>query len=728
MTSYKFILSNGLLTHIAIPIWKSDMAKEYAFEQNQMFRRASLSDSLVFLADDYDWIMGQSFETKIFITLQVDWQGNGTFVDYWKGSFSRTDCTVNIDDHSIKVKPNVEDEYNKILAGLEKEYDLVKLNPANQPVQMKRRPLLQVYAKGEQTVSCFLGGMSWEQDTVTTDFSDSQMEDDLHFGTIGEFVQITFGDNPPAGLEDGFSGTIDHGSEDGEWPDLSNDQGVYFMTYFFHRNGVMGKGFCIYSISDPTTVLWEYTQLSEITPLPDTFTMVSQRAGVADLQATMTKNTIFARWLLGEELENSFEIPSGDLVTNNRNYRWCYPFVGDAFVRTTNRSTSTPTQWGIRPDGKYYLPPVLSPDEQYVIDDQFPISRTTWGYSSVWLQWYNGLSATEAQLRTDLTLRDAYTLEDVIKVLLKEIDPSLSFYATSTYSQFLYGTNPLMSGFGRLVLTPKSNVLVAEYTQPAQKAPITLATVLNMLKNALGCYWFIDGSKRLRIEHISYFKNGMSYSGSPQVGVDVTQMYNSRNGHVWTLGTGQYNFDKMQMAERYEYSWMDDTTDAFKGDAIEVLSTFVQEGNIEEITVSRFNADIDYMLLNPTDVSEDGFALMCCEVSGTTFTVPFDTIQYGSKMLTIQNYMLAMIVLQPAFLISNMPAWNLRVNGAAKTAKGIERKKKQQLKVPIGEGDGDLTKLVKTSVGSGEIERMSVSLTSRTATFNLRFDTTEQPL
>ena len=36
--------------------------------------------------------------------------------------------------------------------------------------------------------------------------------------------------------------------------------------------------------------------------------------------------------------------------------------------------------------------------------------------------------------------------------------------------------------FGRLVMTPKSNILVAEYTQPARKAPITLGEVLEMLR------------------------------------------------------------------------------------------------------------------------------------------------------------------------------------------------------------------------------------------------------
>lgn len=738
MAKYKFILSNGSQTHIAIPIWKSDLSKVYAYEQEHKFMRATLSDSLVFLADDYDWIMAQSFEQKILITIQVDWQENGTFVDYWQGSFHQTDCTINLDDRSVKVKPNVEDRYNKILAGLEKEYDLIKLTPANQPVEMTRRAMLQIYTPSEDVVNCFLGGMAWEQEVANDDFTESELEDDLHFGLVGEFIQITFED-APSGLTNGFYGTWEHGMRQGEWPDFSSEDGVYYMTYFQSMDDEGGlwhyyNGLRIYAIGG-TTVLWEFKQtttsetgIDEYPPIPSTFIM--RGSGGADLTGSWTSTPIYGRWLLGHEFAGSYKIPSNDLVTNNRNYRYCYPYIMSDIIRMTTRNSTEPTEWGIRPDGNYYLPPTFTYDEQFLIRGVYPLSRSAWGYASIWLVWWDSVAFTEQQLWTDMTLRDAYTLEAVISVLLGQIDPTITFAATSAYSEFLYGTNPLwnrpLSVFGRLVMTPKSNVLVAEYTQPAQKAPVTIGEVFNMLKNLLGLYWYIDDSNRLRIEHISYFKNGMSYSGTPSVGIDVTDMYNSRNGHSWALGTGTYQFDKMEMPERYEYEWMDNVTDPFLGVPIEVRSTFVQEGNIEEINIAKFNADVDYIMLNPSDVSEDGFALLCCTVMGSVYHVPFDTMQFGGKTLTIQNYMLAMIVLQPVFLISDMPAWAIKVNDANTTAKGIQRKKKQQLNVPIGDTDGTLTQLVKTTVGNGEIERMTISLTSRMAKLQLRYDTTQQ--
>ena len=119
MVEYRFILRYNAGDYHAHPIWKTDMAKEYAFESGQMFRRATLSGDLVFLDKDYDWIMSQPFSAKIIVNLQVSWANNGVYVNYWQGEFYRTDCTINVDDKSIKVKPNVSDKYNAILAGLE---------------------------------------------------------------------------------------------------------------------------------------------------------------------------------------------------------------------------------------------------------------------------------------------------------------------------------------------------------------------------------------------------------------------------------------------------------------------------------------------------------------------------------------------------------------------------------------------------------------------------------
>ena len=742
MVSYRFILRYNTGDHHAHPIWKTDMAKEYAFESGQMFRRATLSGDLVFLDKDYDWIMQQPFSAKIIVNLQVSWANNGVYVNYWQGEFYRTDCTINVDDKSIKVKPNVSDKYNAILAGLEKEYDLIPLKPAIQAVKMKRRPMLQIYTAGESIVSCFLGGMAWEQEVSDNTYTTTQLKDDFHFGAIGQFVQITFAGTPPEGLGGSFNGMWQHGSFQGEWDDFSNEQGVYYMAYFQYistdpmtseRSYV--NGLRIYAIGTTTPILWEYKHeypesggYNGYQPIPATFTMIGQ-GGRENLSGSWTGVDILGRFVTAVKPSGAYDIPSDDIVTYNRNYRYCIPYTNSGIVRMTNRVSDYPTEWGKRGDGKYYEKPYLNADEQLVVMAQYPIARSGWQTSSIWLQWNAGMTVDEEQLSKQMTFRDAYTIEAVIAVLLSQVAPSITFAATAAYSQFLYGSNPLYNSWGRLVVTPKSNLMVAEYSQPAQKAMITLQEVFNMLKNALGCYWFIDDNNRLRIEHISYFKNGGSYSGTPAVQVNVNDIINSRNGHSWALGTSTYSFDKMDMAERYEFSWADETTTPFTGKAIEVLSPFVQQGKIEEVNIAKFNSDIDYIMLNPSNVSEEGFALMCCSVNGGVYTVTSDEIDVSDdKRVLVQNNLLAMAFLQPTFLISDMPAYRIKVNGSETTAKGIQRKKKQQISVPMwsSTSDGNMERLVQTAIGKGEVERASINLSSRTTKFTLRYDTEEQ--
>lgn len=731
MAEYQFTLQAGATTRVVNPIWKKDQSLEYAYEQNQQFMRAKLTGNLIFQREDYDFIMAQSIETKIYCTIKVDWNHSGIFTQYWRGSFHLTDCTINADDKNISVKPEVEDRYNKVLAGLDKEYDLIKLKPATQAVEYYRRPLLQVYILGESIINCYLGGMHWEQEVTAVDDEDDLI--DYNFGRFNELEEINL-TTSITGLTAPFVGSYDHGNYGGEWLDMTNATGIYYMTYFAYIEGASYfNGLRIRRYDDPNaTTLWEFEQeeFGEFADIPLSFTFVSQREGYSDISASVVKRNLYGRLLLGQYFSGALEIPSPDFVADNRNYRYVFPYPQNGLIRTSARSSESPTEWGKRPNGtSYYLPPLLSVDERTEINALYPIGQSVWENTSIWLCSENSLNYLDETFKTPTTLRDAYTIEGVLSALLAEIDPTVTFAASTDNSVFLYGTNPLTNEWGRLVLTPKSNILVAEYSQPAQTAPIKLSEVMNFLKNALGCYWYIDDDKKLHIEHISFFKNGYSYSGTPSVGIDLTTLYNSRNGRVWALATSTYQYDKIEMPERYEYAWADDTTQEFKGNAIKVRSTFVQQGNVEEVNIAKLNSDIDYMLLNPSDISMDGFGVICCAITNGKWHTQFKEFEifidydsfYDYKLL--QNYQLAMIFLQPTFLISDMPSYLITVNNENINAKGIQRKKQQTVNIPMPSGDGDMQKLVKTAIGNGEIYRMTINLSSRMAKTQLRYDT-----
>ena len=740
MIKYKFILqsSGGGAAYEAHPIYKADLSKEIAFEQNQMFKRENLSGQLEFVGDDYNWIMQQNFESKIYVTIQVDWQGTGSYVQYWRGGFYKTDCTIIPDDKKISVKPSVDDRYSKILAGLDKEYDLIKLAPAIQAVQYYRRPMLQIYCMGESTISNFMGGCYWEEDVTSSDYNYETLIGQMHFETLTQLTQIQI-EYYIAELSSPFIGCTAHGDADGSWADFANGGTRYVMDYFQDMVSVgtgyqYYNGLRIYERSDVnrTNMLWEFMQVSGagFAAIPSSFTFRAINATPAtNLNATSVKANILGRWLSATNSHGEVVLPSEDIISPNRNYKYCIPCDNSEIVVSSNKMSEAPTEWGKGTNGLYFLQPTITDYDVYAL---YPIARTKWSYYSLWLKVTEYIYGEDARLRTPTTLKDGYTLEGVVKSLLHEIDDTIIFEGTSDYSTFLYGTNPLWSYWGRLIMTPKSNILVAEYQQPAQKAPIKLSDVFNMLAKACGCYWYIDDNKHLHIEHISYFKNGGSYSGTQAVGTDITRLKNPRNGKVWGFGQSEYNYDKIDMPARYEYAWMDDSTMPFKGMPIEVISTFVEESKIEEVNIGNFNADIDYLLLNPNNVSQDGFALMCCTLNNQgVYTLSFQDVTFGEDLwagaqaytVRLQNYQLAMCFLQPKFLISDMPSYRIKVNGAISSALGIQRKKKQTISIPVGTTDGNNDQLVKTSIGNGEVERATINLSSRMAKIQLRYDT-----
>lgn len=429
-------------------------------------------------------------------------------------------------------------------------------------------------------------------------------------------------------------------------------------------------------------------------------------------------------------------------------------------------------------------------------------------------------------------LNNAYPINAVIQVLLNAIAPGITHLGTVDYSQFLYGTNPITNTVSRLCITPKSNVLVTNATEPAQKATITLKMVLDMLRDCFRLYWFVDSQKRFRIEHISYFMRGGSYTTPANVGVDLTAMMVRRNNKPWAYGQSKYKFDKYSMPERYQFAWMDDVTQFFEGYPLDVTSNYVEKGRIENITIQNFTSDVDYMMLNPGGCSKDGFALLAataqpmdvdltggdaivldsysgnkvmasfdpaafanagCEVTlscdnvsqamtvrvkffngvsvvftqnvsipvggpqtetfntpagidsleiewysggsgriGVTaieplnpvmgdFGLPFVQHWVDQNVMRAQNGYVAFASLQD-FYLYDMPAPNVSRNGTALTVHGTKRLKKNTVNFPCI-ADPNLYELIKTNVGNGQIEKLTVNLSSRNGEAELAYDT-----
>lgn len=716
----------------SFPIYGNDLAKDFEKESNEEFFRAKLSGKLNFSGDDYDYIVAQDFDFQFLIDIYISYDNGATASLYWSGTFYKTDCQFDNDSKIVTVTPNVLDKYNDVLAGIEKEYNLIDLLPEIVPVKADKRPMIQIYIPGESVISCFLSGMYWEQDCDVVNESDTirigntdypALTNKYFFSLNKAFLIGDVSGTMSPQLPDLFVGSFD-GSRFNPYRMGTQDftSGNYTFRYYFNV-GIGGYTWRWQILNSNNTVLWQYTETgggspSIALPMNVTLTPVSGSGASGNVSLYLHEIPIYARYVLDVNTiagVSTQELPIDDLVPNNRNYHRVIGYSISDVIFMSTRLTNVPTEWGVYQPGQYYQPPYVFGGATF-----FPIARSDWGRVSLWfsfsaLDWY-----LEEQGRAEFTLRDTYPLDSVISVLLGKIAPGITHSGTVDYSQFLYGTNPISGIIQKILITPKSNVINSGYDQPAQKATIKLKDITDMLRDCFRCYWFIDDQNRFRVEHIEFFRNGGSYNGTPIVGIDLTAQLVPRNGKDWAFGRNQYSFEKPDMTQRYQFGWMDDVSQLFEGYPIDIISKYVEPGKIENISVSQFTSDFDYILLNPGVISKDGFVLLAATYSNGEYRLPYLNFPDNGSDNLLQNAYVAFVYLQMYYAL-DMPAKDYSINGIQMVAGGVKKLKIQSLKFPA-QTDPDLVQLIKTGIGNGMIKKLSVNLSSRDANVTLCYD------
>lgn len=709
------------------PIYKDDLAKEYELETNQRFYRAKLSGKITFVRDDYDYINRQSFDTEFLYCIEKSDDGGRTWFQYFQGKFMKTDCTFTDYDKKVVVQPDAIDDYNDVLAGLEKEYNLISLSPSIQHITITKRPLIQIYVPGDSIVSCFLGGTHWEQDADVINDKNELIEK-YYFSVCGilKEVQITAKGTPSdiAGLYSGKMNMSRTRANEftGNMYSSTNTKYYVYVSQDSVEGTPIGRTTVEIRRRSDNVVLFRFQESQRF---PDIYEFdmnaVSGSGATGTMHANMKTYNVYARYLLDvDKIDdlNTYPLPSDDIVYDNRNYRRAIGYAIDV-VFVSNNFSDTPTEWGLASSGKYFAPPYSIYGQTF-----YPIARSTWRYASLWFGFSLMDWILEEKAQKEYTLRDTFPVASCISVLLNQIAPGITHAATAEYSQFLYGGNNPISGLNfRLLVSQKTNIINGEYQQPAQKAPTTLQQFTNMLRDCFKCYWFIEDGK-FKIEHIKYFRNGGSYNSSTVLSHDLTKEINLRNGKPWAFNTSEYSYDKVDLPERYQFEWMDNVTEAFEGMPIQVISKYVTAGKVENINVSNFTSDIDMMLLNPGDMSSDGFALFAAVPTepGGQWKLPFTRQTVNGVEYFLQNGYLAFINLQPTYWMYDLPARRVSINGSEVYAFGIERKKKQMLSFPANEDPNPL-QLIKTYMGNGQVDKLSINLCSRSIKATLKYDT-----
>lgn len=717
-----------------------ELAKKNAKENGQEFFRTSLEGKITLFGYDYDYVYHADIEDHFLFLIDkyipAEEDAPEFWSNYFRGEFSKTDCKFDYERKRCELSISPKDEYTDVLAKYEDTYDLIKLAPKISHINLHKRSLMQIYISGANSISNFFGGTYWESEVVEAIDSHNALVNTYHFANIAnanEFYVEGSGDSNIDGVYAGLNGVwYNNKGYEATWRRVQVPQSIICTYWLIIRK------------TGTTTILYESEQyqytgentndLSSSIYFTSGSTVPMVDKTVASGKVAFTIQTIFAyrvyRRLLCDvaSIEDSegtkalYDLPSDDFVVDNRNYKKCIGFEGGK-VYCTSEVTAAPTKYGINDSGKYFtnqfLPPSLGSARP------LPICRSAWVNASLWFAYDSYYEIWEPRLRKPYTLKDSYSVADVIKVLLSQIDPSLKHEATAEYSQFLYGeANPIGPDRFYVYLAQKTNVLKGDYDQPAQKAEVKLAEIMNMLRDCFRCYWFIENGK-FRVEHVWFFINGGSYSTNSNIQLDFTSAIDQFNKKSSAYFQSEIEYDKSDLARRYEFSWMDDATELFGGVTLDAQSSYVQKDKTENITPDQFSSDVDYMLFNPSDFSDDGFALLCPIKNGDTYELPILAATLlgenrQSYQAIAQNWYASWAYLTKTFYMRDMPARLIKSNVAPDFAANVKMCMKHSIEFP-SEQDVNELKLIRTSFGDGKIEEYSVNLDTRQTKVKLAY-------
>lgn len=738
-----------------------DLNKKYAKESGQEFFRVSLDGKINLFGEGYEIVKQSSLESRCIFIIEKYNRARGKYFVYYKGEFNKTDCKFDHEKRKCELKTTAIDEYSEIMNKYDNTYDLIKLAPEITKINLHKRSLMQVYVRGANSITNFFGGTYWEDDVNEAIDNHKDLINKYYFSYIkagNEFYVNQAGINAVNGVYAGtnnywacWNGYIakfniekkigdiivggipkvyDTASKNNRFAKTSSN------TSYVSKYGENLYKLCIVDNSTDEIIY----KSKEMFYFSDSDNVYIDRndivmANVNNSSDTFTIETTFVyhiyRRLLcdvdtvedSEGIKNTYNLPADDFVTDNRNYKKCIGLRGGLFF-CTSRAVDKPTEYGQNDYGQYFTNRFIPSSSGQA--RPLPISKNSWANASLWYVYDISYEIFEEKLRKQYTLKNSYSIGAAIKAILKKIDPTISHEPTAEYSQFLYGdNNPLGLDRFYVYITQKTNILKGNYDQPAQKAETSLEELMKMLRDCFRCYWYIEDNK-FKIEHIHFFMNGGSYSNQSSYQLDFTKLTDQFNKKLSSYFQSEIEFEKSDLNQRYEFGWMDDATELFGGVTIDVKSNYVQKDKTEEINISQFSSDVDYMLFNPSNFSDDGFALLCPIKKGSSYELPIITVnnlidENGDKYKAIaQNWYASWIYLQGLY-VYDMPARNIEPNTIDRLyVRDIKKCMKHTIEFP-SEEDLDELELIKTTLGNGKIDEMSFNINTRQAKVNLLY-------
>ena len=744
-----------------------EIKKKYKKENNQLFFRESLEGKINLFGKDYQIVKNASLEDALYFYI---YRNDSILI---KASFNKSDCVFNDTKKSVELKLSYSDKYSKILDKYDNTYDIIKLAPQISPIMLTKRCIIQIYVQGANVVSSYASGSYWETEVSERVDDENLLLNKYFFAKGPRYAEVNINNSPYritnsdiwnaeygtgsivfrkvynsgqrlSGIGESSVHLISNDVQGGTYSDDHGTTiiGLYDIYTIEIWSGINGTGTKLYQsellyakdveFNNAIAIGADKYKMNALIELPMMTFYLSN---------FVTENQIWGRVICDVDsipdgqggYIQTYNIPYDDFAVQRQNYKRCIGLTGfdsqysNIQIFQNGSFSEEPTSYGINDFGKYFIPPYTLYGQYF-----YPLSRNSWANTSMWVKlgYLDNVESFENMCRTyykEYWLKDTYHIADVIKAILSKIDPSIKHEKTAEYSQFLYGlSGATASALGgcAIYITQKTNVLKGNYDQAAQKAEITFKQIMEMLRDCFRCYWFIDEQNRFRIEHVSYFINGLSYD-DPGIQIDLTSKKDKFNKKEILYSQQETSFDKSDLISRYEFKYMDDATKAMGGDLyIDVKNEYIQKDKKEEININSFSADIDYMLFKPEDFSSDGFALILANASnGRTPIVRkaiTDEKQYGHKIdAYIQNWYASFNQLVWHYM-EDLSGNSIDYNNVENLYVGkVKRCLKQNVQFPYS--NIDVYKLIKTDTGNGCVEELDVNIDTNLTEVELRY-------
>lgn len=702
--------------------YDKSFSKRYTRLDNRIFHREDLNGSLVALRDSYLSLRNVDLDHEFDFRLDR-WNGT-SHAEYQTGKFFKTDNEFDEDRQIVKINVKATDRYEKLLRQANKELDLVRdLEPPLYTVNYKKPAMIQVTFWRTPYLVNIIGDTSYVLESPN--LPGGPLEDFGFLGVANDSATPRLGYIP--GTNDMVvdvsgiyevpapSGTF-YLRQDGNFRIMQEDIGGGSTQWIIRGVNDFAALGIVYRIPETDVPLFPADDVDHTFSGSRVF-----ESETTDSQCKFFQTTPYIRVLTDQDEISS--VPTIELPEEGEDiggYTFGYRRRVDLSVYDSplfvplpfDLHQSAPTAFGkfsedaLHFPGEYFTEPVL-------LNIEFvPMVKLAWREFSLWGFIGQEMAELLPLAGTDKSCRDAYELGDVIKYVLRALDDTIVFDSDVFHSQFFYKTtNPLTSETYGLThfVTAKSNIIIGDYDNPATRGIITFSDIEQLL-HAAKCVWYINKQNHFIVEHVQYFANGRSYT-TEIISNDLTVQIEPKNQKPWAYRTKKYRYGKERMPERYEFSWMDEVSDIFKGYPIGIRSQFVEQGQVETIAVSKFTSDIDFGQSRPEGLSKDGFYIIAATFVDDEYTVQYDDLDVpGLPVVKIQNAFWSFPFLHEKFHRHGLPAPDVTINGVDTTATSTKRAKEQELIYPGIEPDA--MRLVRTSLGVAEIESMEVNLTS----------------